>query len=130
MLFVVLTSSSVAAAQDEPTYVAVVDPHMTPAAGTTDLLTLERVLAGVEDRWLPPLRFQESTPLTRALGIGYRVGKWFALDLPQDHFLMVVGHEVFGHGARLREIGAEPISYQFDAPIPYGAGGAVTSFNG
>jgi hypothetical protein len=130
MILVALTWSSATAAQDEPAYVVVVDPHMTPAAGTIDLLTIERVLAGVEDRWLRPSRFEESTPLTRALGIGYRLGKWFGLDWPQDHFLMVVGHEVFGHGARLREIGAEPISYQFDAPIPYGGGGAVTSFNG
>jgi len=42
---------------------------------------------------------------------------------------MVVGHEVFGHGARLREIGAGDIRYRF-APIPYGGGGAVTEFEG
>src|SRR5262249_61250179 len=43
---------------------------------------------------------------------------------------MVVGHEIFGHGARLREIGATSVDYSFDAPIPYGPGGAVTSCNG
>ncbi len=130
ILLTALTSCRVAAAQDEPPYVVVLDRFMTPASGTADLLTVERFLAAVEDRWLPPSRFHESTPLTHALGIGYRIGKWFALDLPQDHFLTVVGHEVFGHGARLREIGAEPITYGFDAPIPYGPGGAVTSFSG
>jgi len=130
ILLVLLASGRLAGAQDEPRYVVVFDQHMTPASGTADLLTIERALAAVEDRWLSPLRFDESTPLTHGLGIGYRLGKWFALDLPQDHFLMVVGHEVFGHGARLREIGAEPIGYQFDAPIPYGPGGAATSFSG
>jgi hypothetical protein len=119
-----------AAAQDGREYVAVVDRDMTPAAGTLDLFTLQRIAGAFEDRWLMPSRFDESTRAKRALGIGYRFGKWFALDLPQDHFLMVLGHEVFGHGSRLREIGAQRVSYSFDAPIPYGGGGAVTSFNG
>jgi hypothetical protein len=120
----------VAAAQDDRPYAMVFDRYMTPAAGTLDLLTLQRAETAVEDRWLPPAPFDQSTWLKRSLGIGYRFGKWFGLDLPQDHFLMVVGHEVFGHGARLREIGAGHIKYGFDAPIPYGHGGAVTEFNG
>ena len=119
-----------AAGQDDRSYIGVFDRDMTPAAGVTDLLTIERALADVEDRWLPPSRFEEPTLLKRALGIGYRFGKWFGLDLPQDHFVMVVGHEMFGHGARLREIGAGDIRYRFDAPIPYGGGGASTEFEG
>ena len=43
---------------------------------------------------------------------------------------MVVAHEVFGHGARFRELGDGGISYGFDAPIPYGSGDAFTRFNG
>jgi len=119
-----------AVAQDHRPYVAVFDRDMTPKAGTADLLTIERAAADVEDRWLAPSRFDESTKTKRGLGIGYRFGKWFGLDLPQDHFLMVVGHEVFGHGSRLREIEAHGISYSFDVPIPYGPGGAVTEFRG
>jgi hypothetical protein len=119
-----------AAAQDDRDYAAVVDHDMTPAAGTLDLFTIQRIAAAFEDRWLMPSRFEESTQVKHALGIGYRLGKWLALDLPQDHFLMVLGHEVFGHGSRLREIGAQRVSYSFDAPIPYGGGGAVTSFRG
>ncbi|HJZ71886.1 MAG TPA: hypothetical protein VKE51_09100 [Vicinamibacterales bacterium] len=125
-----IACSRVAAAQDGREYVVVVDRDMTPSSGTQDLLTLERAAADLEDRWLMPARFDESTPLKRGLGIAYRLGKWYGLDLPQDHFLMVVGHEIFGHGARLREIGATSVDYSFDAPIPYGPGGAVTSFNG
>jgi len=130
VLALVAASPQIAAAQDDRDYVAVFDRYMTPAAGTLDLFTVQRVASAFEDRWLMPSRFDESTTVKRALGIGYRFGKWFGLDLPQDHFLMVVGHEVFGHGARLREIGAGQISYSFDAPIPYGGGGAVTSFRG
>jgi hypothetical protein len=130
MLALLGASARPACAQDDRPLVIVADRDMTPAAGTIDLLTVQRVLVTVEDRWLPPARFDESTRVKRGLGIGYRAGKWFALDLPQDHFLMVVGHEIFGHGARLREIGAHGVQYGFDAPIPYGAGGAVTEFSG
>jgi hypothetical protein len=102
---------------------------MTVAAGTTDVLALQRALARLEDELLPT-HFMETTRLTHALGIGYRFGKWLTLDLPQDWFLMVVAHEVFGHGARLREIGAPDVTYSFDAPPPYGGGGAATMFDG
>jgi len=130
MLAVLSAFARPAGAQDERPFVIVVDRDMTPAAGTIDLLTVQRALVTVEDRFLPPARFDESTRVKHGLGIGYRAGKWFALDLPQDHFLMVVGHEIFGHGARLREIGAGGVRYSFDAPIPYGPGGAVTEFSG
>src|SRR5262245_50340190 len=120
----------IAGAQGDRASVVVVDRDMTPAAGTEDIFSLERAAAAFEDRWLMPTRFDESTGVRRGLGIAYRLGKWYGLNLPQDHFLMVVGHEVFGHGARLREIGARSVDYSFDIPIPYGPGGAVTSFNG
>jgi hypothetical protein len=58
------------AGQDGRPYVVLVDRDMTPAAGTADLLAMERALADVEDRWLPPSRFDEPTRLKHALGIG------------------------------------------------------------
>ena len=116
--------------QEQPPLAVVVDPHMMAASGAIDLLGAQHVVTTVEDRWLPPRRFDESTPVTRTLGIAYRFAKWFGLDLPEDHFLMVVGHEVFGHSARLREVGASGIRYHFDWPIPYGGGGASTEFEG
>lgn len=111
VLAAVFASARTAHAQDERPFIIVADRDMTPAAGTIDLLTAQRALVTVEDRWLPAARFDESTRMKRALGIGYRAGKWYALDLPQDHFLMVVGHEIFGHGSRLREIGARGVHY-------------------
>src|SRR5262249_4840371 len=108
--------------------IVAVDRDMTPATGTTDLLALQRAVVLVEDQLLPT-RFAETTPLTHALGIGYRLGKWLALDLPPDGLLMVVAHEVYWHGARLRQIAAPDIHYRFNAPLPYGDGSAVTAFN-
>jgi hypothetical protein len=108
----------------------VLDRYMSPAAGTMDLLTIQHEIATVEDRRLP-LKFgdeQRRWPLVA--GILYRTGKFVGLDVPQDHMLLVLGHEVFGHGARLRELGVGRIGYSFDWPPPYGAGGAVTGFSG
>jgi hypothetical protein len=126
-LAALLTLPSAAVAQTSPASV-VVDRDMTPAAGVADVLAVQHLLASVEDQLLP-VRLSETTPAKSALGIAYRLGKWAALDLPQDSFLMVAAHEVFGHGARLRELDATGIGYEFRAPPPYGDGSAATSFD-
>ncbi len=117
-------------AQSSIPYAIVFDSYMTPAAGAQGLLTAQHLAASAEDRWLPLKIGAERSRKALALGILYRSGKFLALDMPQDHFLMVVAHEVFGHGARFRELGDGQISYGFDVPIPYGSGDAFTRFNG
>jgi hypothetical protein len=126
-LAMLLALPSAASAQPSPPAVLLIDRDMTPAAGAADVLAVQRLLATFEDSVLP-VRLSESTPSRAALGIAYRVGKWAVLDLPQDSFLMVAAHEVFGHGARLREMDARGIGYEFRAPPPYGSGNAATSF--
>jgi hypothetical protein len=108
----------------------VLDRYMSPAAGTTDLLTIQHEIAVLEDHVLPLKLGDEDRRLPLLAGIFYRMGKFIGLDVPQDHMLLVIGHEVFGHGARLRELGVGHIGYSFDGPLPYGKGGAVTSFSG
>jgi hypothetical protein len=127
-LAALLTLPLAAAAQTSLPASVVVDRDMTPATGVADVLAVQHLLASVEDQLLP-VRLSETTPAKSALGIAYRLGKWAALDLPQDSFLMVAAHEVFGHGARLRELNATGIGYDFRAPPPYGDGSAATSFN-
>jgi len=117
-------------AQTSAPFRVVFDSYMTPAAGAEDLLAAQHISASAEDRWLPLKIGAERSRSTLALGLMYRGGKFLALDIPQDHFLMVVAHEVFGHGARFRELGEGSLRYGFDAPIPYGSGDAVTKFNG
>jgi hypothetical protein len=119
-----------AGAQESVRHGIVFDTYMSPAAGAEGLLTIQHLLASAEDRWLPRKIGQERSRPALALGILYRTGKFMALDMPQDHVLMVVAHEVFGHGARFRELGEGRIRYGFDAPIPYGSGDAFTSFRG
>jgi hypothetical protein len=121
---------STAYPQTHVPYTVVFDSYMTPAAGAQGLLTIQHLLADAEDRWLPLKVGAEDSRAELALGILYRAGKFLALDMPQDHFFLVVAHEVFGHGARFRELGDGRIRYGFDAPIPYGSGNAFTRFDG
>ncbi len=126
----VICAPAWAYAQATVPYTVVFDPYMTPAAGAQGLLTLQHLLASAEDRWLPIKIGSERTKPSLALGILYRSGKFFALDMPQDHFFLVVAHEILGHGTRFRELGDGHLRYGFDAPIPYGSGDAFTRFNG
>ena len=123
-------AESNAYAQAPVTYSVVFDPYMTPAAGAQGLLTVQHLFATAEDRWLPLKIGSEQSRRGLALGILYRSGKFLFLDMPQDHFLLVAAHEVFGHGTRFRELGDGRLRYGFDAPIPYGSGDAFTRFNG
>ncbi len=128
--FLALAVARAAPAQTSLPHAFVFDRYMTPAAGAENMASLQHVLSGVEDRWLPSRLWTEQSRAKRALGALYRTGKFLALDVPQDHMLLVTAHEVFGHGARFRELGDGRIKYGFDAPIPYGSGDAFTSFNG
>lgn len=122
--------AGVASAQSPRMYSVVFDSYMTPVAGADGLLTVQHLLARAEDRWLPLKLGSERSRLGFTVGLLYRSGKFLMLDVPQDHFFLVVAHEVFGHGARFRELGDGSIRYGFDAPIPYGAGEAFTRFDG
>jgi hypothetical protein len=117
-------------AQNSPPHAVLFDYYMSSKAGAEDLLTIQHVLATAEDRWLPKKIGEEENRPGLALGILYRTGKFIALDVPQDHLLMVAAHEVFGHGARFRELGDGRVGYGFDVPIPYGSGDAFTRFEG
>jgi hypothetical protein len=108
----------------------VLDRYMSASAGTTDLLTVQHEISALEDHLLPLKLGDEKRRLPLLAGIFYRAGKFIGADVPQDHMLLVLGHEVFGHGARLRELGTGRVRYSFDAPPPYGGGGAGTSFSG
>jgi hypothetical protein len=130
LVLAAIATPVLAYAQAAMPHAIVFDQYMTPAAGAQGLLTIQHVLATAEDRWLPIKIGQERSRPALALGILYRSTKFFALDMPQDHFLLVAAHEVFGHGTRFRELGEGRLRYGFDAPIPYGSGDAFTSFNG
>jgi hypothetical protein len=107
---------------------AVVDVAMTPSAGSALVDFIGTALGRAQDTILPPRLFEERTAWRRSAGMTYRFAKLFTLDLPLEDWLRVANHEVFGHGARLRERFDGPIRYRVGVPPPYGGGGGSTSF--
>jgi hypothetical protein len=125
-LFVILVVPGVATAQDATP--VLVDRHMTVGAGATVSTAVGAALARAEARVLPDKLFDERGLGRRSANIGYRFYKLALFDLPQEQFIQVATHEIFGHGGRLRERFTGAISYGIDLPPPYGPGGGVTSF--
>ena len=119
-------ATSAAAQSTEPAIL--VDRDMSVAAGSQLVATTAAVVAAAENAVVPTRLFQDRSAPKRTANIAYRFARLAFFDLPQESFFVVLNHEVFGHGARLRELGDGPIAYHLDAPIPYGAGGGSTSF--
>jgi hypothetical protein len=107
---------------------ALVDRDLTVGAGATIAATLGETLARVADAHVPHRLFDEHGIARRGTNVTFRLLKLAWFDAPQEHLLLVVNHEVFGHGARLRERFDGPITYSIGVPSPYGRGGGSTSF--
>lgn len=105
-----------------------IDRHMTVGAGATVAAAVGELVARGEDAVVPHRLFVGRGVPKRTGNVAYRLFKVVLFDLPQENVLLVVNHEVFGHGARLRERFDASIDYQIDAPGPYGDGGGATSF--
>jgi hypothetical protein len=105
-----------------------IDRDMSPAAGATVTIAFGRLIARAEDRFVPLRLFADRGKLRRATNASYRLAKLALLDDPQENWLRVANHELFGHGGRLRELFNGHISYALPAPPPYGRGGGATYF--
>ncbi|PYR79066.1 MAG: hypothetical protein DMF87_12180 [Acidobacteria bacterium] len=112
----------------QPGAEALVDRHFTVGAGASISATIGTLVARGEDRAVPQRLFAEEGASRRTANVGYRIFKHIFFDAPQEHLLLVFDHEVFGHGARLRERFNGPIEYGFHLPWPYGGGGAETAY--
>ena len=129
-VIVVLFCTGVAGAQSQdvmPTPV-LVDRDMTAGAGATVTIALARLVARAEDRFVPLKLVEDRGKLRRGVNATYRLAKLGLFDEPQENWFRVANHEVFGHGARLRELFDGHIGYQLPAPPPYGRGGGATFF--
>ncbi len=105
------------------------DLCMSPYAGGEDLLFAIRILEKAETYMLgkSPIVYSKST-YARFWRLSELVGLW----LPINYFAMLVQHEIFGHGYRIRDLNTRHIAkvdgYSFEMPPPYGPGGAATYF--
>ena len=105
-----------------------IDRDMLPGAGATVTNGVARLLADGEDQFVPLRLFTDEGKLRRATNATYRLLKLGLFDDPQENWLRVANHEVFGHGGRLRELFDGDISYELPPPPPYGRGGGATFF--
>ncbi len=104
------------------------DIDMSPYAGGEDLLFATRLIEKGEVTLLQktPLAYSKS-----AYARMWRLSELISVWMPLNYLAMVVQHEVFGHGYRIRDIDhgdAKVKGYSFNAPPPYGPGGATTSY--
>ena len=126
-LALALCDTGVSYAQSTPTPLFV-DRYMSPAAGATATIAVGRLVAHGEDRFVPLRLFEDKGKLRHAANATYRLAKLALFDEPQENWFRVANHEVFGHGARLRELFDGHIAYYLPPPPPYGRGGGATFF--
>ena len=108
-------------------YLVGMDATRSAAIGAENLVSVHRSIFALEDRFLKPRLFEESTSVRKAGGVLYRLGKTVLLDNVIDHIAVLTQHEVFGHGARFREFGYRNISYELTLFPPYGSGRGAAS---
>jgi hypothetical protein len=111
------------------TTAALVDPDLTVGAGATLAVAAGDLVARAESLVLPVRLFKEQGRHRRVANIAYRSAKLVFFDRPQEAWLMVANHEVFGHGGRVRELLNGYLRFHLDAPSPYGDGGGVTTYS-
>lgn len=110
-------------------YRLTVDIDFSPFAGGDDLLFGQRVVEKLEMALFGKSGVFSSKGKKEQF---WRLTELFSFWLPLNYFSVVVQHEVFGHGYRLRDLGsstAQVQGYGFDFPPPYGSGGGVTYFS-
>jgi hypothetical protein len=92
-----------------------------------NLLAAHKAVYAMENSLLPPFLFSEEEFLPKAGGMLYRLGKTVLLDNIMDHVVILIQHEVFGHGARYREYGSWDNSYHISLFPPFGPGSGWAS---
>ena len=108
-----------AAPPPRPDLVFAADPAFGMEAGVLAFESLGRVLFRYEDL-LPPLPVDEAHIGAKTLAVLARGLKLFFLDGPAAEFETAAIHEIYGHGARVRDLGGKA-TYSFKLPFPYGA---------
>jgi hypothetical protein len=86
------------------------------------------LVAQIGNRYVPIRLFDERGKWRQSANATYRLGKLVLFDEPQENWLRVANHEVFGHGGRLRDLFNGHIGYDLPPPPPYGRGGGATFF--
>ena len=104
------------------------DINMSPYAGGEDLLFALRSIERIQGYLFAGNPITTSTTTQAKI---WRLGELITCWLPLNYLAIVIDHEIFGHGYRIRDIGsakAHVEGYHIGVPIPYGPGGGATSY--
>jgi len=126
-LFLFFSGAALYAAEPEQ-YALIADPYFSPFAGGEDLLYATRLIERGEESFFHKIVF-ENPKSSRARS--FRLSEMLTIWLPLNYEAMLVQHEVFGHGYRIRSLKpglASVDSYRLGTPPPYGGGGGSTSY--
>jgi hypothetical protein len=122
---VVLAASAEARAADppadvdprQPPLVFVADPRFGMEGGIRTTESLGRLVFRYELA-LPEVPLDETRSLGKAAAFGGRLARWIFVDTALAQFEETSIHEVFGHGARARDLGQSP-GYTLRLPAIY-----------
>ncbi len=102
------------------------DKTQTQQFGAANLNTLHKLSYKIIDQVIPAKIWDESKPINKIGGIGYRAVKLGIIGFQLDVNTVLYQHEVFGHGSRMREFEYENINYRFNHFFPFGFGGSAS----
>ena len=110
---------------DKELHIFVLSPQMQMQVGAVDLTTLHQIVCHYENRLVGLLPNERKNLAGKLLGVSVRLGKTIYIDLPIARWFTIVQHEVFGHGARVREFRGEA---SYTLYHPWSRKRAFTSF--
>ncbi len=100
----------------------VFDGSRSESFGSKNLLTAHKIVYSAQDRLIPDTLFRENKWWKKGFGFVYRMSRFALFDAQIDYFTALTQHEVFGHGARYREMGHRENSFHLNLFFPYGDG--------
>lgn len=101
-----------------PDLVFLADPNLGMEGGTRTIESLGRIVFRYDEALPTLVELDETRPASKVAAVLGRGVKLLFLDDPLATFEAAVIHEVFGHGARARELGGGA-SYRFSLPGVY-----------
>jgi hypothetical protein len=111
---------------NESEYNIIFDNNFSPYIGAEDILSTNYLLEKSFDKFLNIKKEKKFLP-AMLRGI-----KFVFFYFPLSGFEVVLQHELFGHGYRIRDISThytKVLGYKFDLPFPYGNGGGATFYD-
>ena len=98
----------------------VIDRSLSSITAAEDLTSIDEFINHYEQELIPQRLSLEDTKGSNRLGILYRFAKAIVEFGVQDELISLSQHEIFGHGARLREFGTVGIEYEVGLIPPHG----------